>query len=470
MMNTKYRLIGFAILIIISIVSLALITENKKQLAENIIFTAIPSGQLVHSKFPEGSKIFSLDTKAGEPVHLTQKFYSARSPEVSFDGLKMLFTAQMNKGDLWQIWEMDLQKLTTRQITTRSLSCTDPAYLPNGQIVFSSPTLKIQNLPGVMALYTIDNDGVNEEQITFHPNNDQNPTILPDGRILTSTQQVFPDRGKSHQLVLRPDGTKAELFYKPRHGNDLISRGWDTEDGRYVYVEKPEVGASRVITINQNRPLNSEIDISKSYPGEFHSVFPDDDEEYLASYQQNSQQNFSLYKMGTQGPPELELIYSNSEYHVIEPIITKIRPRPKKLPSRIEEGEENGTILCMDANISQDEPSATTGLARTFAVEVLGIDNSLGKVPVAADGSFYIEVPSNTPFRFQTYDKDEQLIRGPSEWIWVRPKERRGCIGCHEDKELTPENRVPLAVERQVVNLAANNDNANTQEPENTGK
>ena len=382
---------------------------------------------------------------------------------MSFDGTKMLFTAQLSKGDNWQIWEMELQKSTAKQITKRELNCTDPAYLPNGRIVFSSPTQKIQKSPDIMALFTIEKDGTDEKQITFHPNNDQNPTILRDGRILINTHQVYPALGENHQLVVRPDGAKAELFYRPMAGNELISRGWDTEDGRYVYIEKPKVGPSRIISINQNKPLQSETNISANYPGEFHSVFPNQNEDYLVSYQQYSQENFNLYHMRTHELAKLELIYSSKEYHVIEPVVTKIRSRPKNLPSRIVEGEENGTILCMDANMSRKAPSSTTQSARTFAVEVLGIDHSLGKVPVAADGSFYIEVPSNTPIRFQTFDKSEQLIRGPSEWIWVRPKERRGCIGCHEDKELTPENRVPLAVEKGIINLAAKNENPDTK-------
>jgi len=33
-------------------------------------------------------------------------------------------------------------------------------------------------------------------------------------------------------------------------------------------------------------------------------------------------------------------------------------------------------------------------------------------------------------------------------WIWVKPKEKRGCIGCHEDPERTPENEYVLALRR----------------------
>jgi hypothetical protein len=463
MLNTKYRLLGFLAILIFAVVSLAVITKNKKQPEGIIIFTAVPVNHDVNAKFPEGAKIFSLDKVGENPVLLTQKFYSSRSPEVSFDGLKMLFTTQAKKGDVWQIWEMDLPSSEAKQITNRESNCTDPAYLPNGQIVFSSPTLKLKKLPGIIALFTIEKDGTNEKQITYHPNNDQNPTVLGDGRILTNSYRVYPDVGRNHQLVLRPDGTKAELYYRPKGGNELISRGWETEDGHYVYIEKPQAGAGRVIIINQNRPLDSETDISSPYPGEFHSVFPIQNDEYLVSYQEDYEQKYKLYLMEIKGSSTLDLLYASNDYHIIEPVVVKIRTKPKNLPSRIVESDENGTILCMDADLSQDMSSDVTLSTKTFAVEVLGINNSLGKVPVAADGSFYIEVPSNTPIRFQTYNESEQMIRGPSDWIWVRPKERRGCIGCHEDKELTPENRVPLAVGKQIVNLTTNTDRPNSE-------
>ena len=418
---------------------------------ENIIFTATPSANsIIYEKFPEKSQIFLIRNSESEPTILSESFYSARSPEISYDGLKMLFAAQKEKGDTWQIWQMDLGSSSTRQITSRSFNCTDPAYLPDDGIVFSSQSQDIGQLSGVIALFTIDIAGSNEIQITFHPSVDQNPTVLSDGRILTNTHQIYPKKDRAMQLVLRPDGTKAEMFYEPTSGAKLTARGWETDDGRFVYIEKPIEGSSRVITISQNRPLHSGTDISADYNGNFHSVFPVHNKQYLVSYQQDSKQNFSLYYMKTQGKSQLELIYANNDYHLIEPVIVKIRPKPKNLPSRIVEGSAMGVILCMDANLSQNPGSANS---KASTVEVYGVKTSLGRVPVAKDGSFYIKVPSNTPLQFQTFDNSGQVISGPSDWIWVRPNERRGCVGCHADRELSPENRVPLAVGEKPLSL-----------------
>jgi hypothetical protein len=75
----------------------------------------------------------------------------------------------------------------------------------------------------------------------------------------------------------------------------------------------------------------------------------------------------------------------------------------------------------------------------------------IGETEVAEDGSFYLELKADQPVRFQTLNDSGDVLRGPSSWMWVRPNERRGCVGCHEDRELTPENVVPLAIEKAPV-------------------
>jgi hypothetical protein len=76
----------------------------------------------------------------------------------------------------------------------------------------------------------------------------------------------------------------------------------------------------------------------------------------------------------------------------------------------------------------------------------------LGDVPVEEDGSFQIEVPADTPVQLQTLDEQGMALRSCG-WIWVKHREPRGCIGCHEDPELTPENRFVQAVQRPAVKL-----------------
>jgi len=77
----------------------------------------------------------------------------------------------------------------------------------------------------------------------------------------------------------------------------------------------------------------------------------------------------------------------------------------------------------------------------------------MGTINVEKDGSFYLKVMADTPFRIQTIDEKGKVLNGPCGWIWLRPNERRGCVGCHEDPELVPDNKVPFSVKKAPVNV-----------------
>ena len=62
------------------------------------------------------------------------------------------------------------------------------------------------------------------------------------------------------------------------------------------------------------------------------------------------------------------------------------------------------------------------------------------------DGSFFVNVIGNTPFFIQILDEHKTVLHTMRAWTWVRSGSQRGCIGCHEDKELAPENRATQAL------------------------
>jgi hypothetical protein len=74
-------------------------------------------------------------------------------------------------------------------------------------------------------------------------------------------------------------------------------------------------------------------------------------------------------------------------------------------------------------------------------------------VPPAADGSVHLKVPADTPLRLQLVDGDGFARVNERAWFWVRPNERRVCIGCHEDRELSPHNVAALAAGRRPTDL-----------------
>ena len=83
-------------------------------------------------------------------------------------------------------------------------------------------------------------------------------------------------------------------------------------------------------------------------------------------------------------------------------------------------------------------------------------------LPIEDDGSFHIQVPASTPIAFELLDAEGRVVARQNEWAWVMPREWRGCIGCHEDRELVPPNVLAeaivlnyLALHGEVGNLGA---------------
>jgi hypothetical protein len=88
-------------------------------------------------------------------------------------------------------------------------------------------------------------------------------------------------------------------------------------------------------------------------------------------------------------------------------------------------------------------------------IRVSTLDGELAVVEVKADGSFYLQLDADVPFRIEALNSQGETVRGPSDWIYLRDNERRACVGCHANPELAPINRQPLAVKEDPVVLIA---------------
>lgn len=395
------------------------------------------------------------DKSGGSPVVLTKDYFSAQSPEISFDGSHLIFTAQKKQNDTWQIYEMSLENSKIRQVTSSLESCIDPAYLPGGRLVFSKLT-KNDTLKTGYSLFTCNLDGSDIKQITFNPHANSSSTVLKDGRVLTISRQLYPDKRDPLFMVLRPDGTKAELFYKSSEGDKLSSRGWETINGKIVFIEsdKGSQEGGNVISISYNRPLHSRVNLTSQIKGSFYTVFPLQSGRYLVSYRKSEAERYALYEFDPDNKILGNAIYSNKDFDILEAVAVEKHERPKKLPSEVDMGVKTGLLLCQDINVLEMQSSGNAStLPIAHRIQVIGKDSTLGVVQVEEDGSFYLKVIADTPFRIQTIDEKGRVLNGPGGWIWLRPNERRGCIGCHEDHELVPGNKVPLSVKKPPVNI-----------------
>lgn len=437
----------------------------KKQSMEGMIVMTQVAGNLNAvnvSTLPNGlynhkSRIVALNpnSSSNSLTMLSKAFFSACAPSISYDAKRMLFAAQKNENNPWQIWELNLETLSYKQVTTSAENCIDPIYLPDGTIAFSKTTSINKKQTGD-ALFTCNLDGSDIKQITFNPNAHLASSVLKDGRILTISQQLGPYQSNKNFVILRPDGTKEELFYRGLKDGNLQRRACETTDGKIVFVESDNRNqeGGNLIAVNYNRPLHSRVNLTSNIKGDFFAVNPLQSGKLLVSYRASKTERYALYEFNSENKTLTKIIYKDDYFNVLEAIFVQKHENPRKLPSEVNLDSKTGLLICQDINFTDyHSAKGNNSTLNTSKIEVLGIDSSLGIVDVEKDGSFYLKILADTPFRIQTLDKNNRVVKGPGSWLYMRPGERRGCVGCHEDPEQVPENRLLLASKKNPIEI-----------------
>lgn len=447
-----------AILMAISSVSI-FFTSCKGKISDRMIIvtrstasTDISNTNTSSWRYIPQSQIVLIDPDRSESSEkiLTTAFYSARAPQVSYDGTHMIFAGQLKQTDPWSIWEMDLNDMKYKGIIALKENCIDPQYLPGERIVCSKFTQN-DSLKSEHSLFTCNIDGSNFKRITFNPYTYVASQVLKDGRILTLGSQVYPKKGKRMLMVLRPDGTKTDIFYCSDQSNVLTSPATETTDGRIVFIEAGNNPGEKgnVISITYNRPLHSRVNLTAGIGGDFYSVVAGRSGKLLVTYRKSKTDRIALYEFDPETKSLGKALYDDHGYDILEAVEAGPHEKPKKLPSEVDMGVKTGLIMCQDINVTENHYSGK----ESSRIEIAGIDSTLGIVDAAADGSFYLKVIADKPFQIKTIDKNGKIISTPCGWIWLRPNERRGCVGCHQNPEMVPGNKVPLAVKKSPVNI-----------------
>ncbi len=449
--NTIYLILGLALIAVAT--GLFALKSDTEPVKGMIIFTQIVPGATGYNQ--EQARIAAISPQNNEPEILTKDFYSARAPEVSCDGRYMVFSGKKSKDEPWQIWKMNIGSRETEKVFDCKKDCTDPAFLPDGQIVYSKRVDIGKGLEG-FALFTCTNDGAMHKQITFHPHDDLLPVVMQDGRILMLSKELYPTAGNAQLTALRPNGTKARLFYINPENTVPVSKGREIKGDKMVFVESsdPTNPGGMLVAISLHRPLHSREMLSDE--ASYMAAYPTEDGKLVVSCKTGDAGTYGLYEFNLVTKKLGRKIYSDPDFWSVEPVAVFKRTRPKILPDDLVCSDMTGRILCLDANFSNlppvnDEPNTGRGTI----IEVMGIEGKWGEVPLEDDGSFFLRLTANQPVRFRTVNDAGQVVRGPSAWIWLRPHERRGCVGCHEDPEFSPKNKRPMAIANLPVEVMA---------------
>jgi hypothetical protein len=146
-------------------------------------------------------------------------------------------------------------------------------------------------------------------------------------------------------------------------------------------------------------------------------------------------------------------IYQDAKLSAVEAVPASAHESPRWYWSTLKPEAQKGFFICLDAHRAEGVLQGKIA-AKLTRVRVLTLDAAtqherlLSEAPVEEDGSFYIAVPPDQPVRFELLDAAGHVVRAQRSWIWARPGEEHGCVGCHEDRAIAPENRWPMALRR----------------------
>ncbi len=416
---------------------------------KKLIITQVPSTvspKATDELFYEGladARIISFSEEKDEVNELTNEFEAAAFPSISYDYESVVFAARKYESDPWQIWTMSLNGTSKKQITFDSVNCIAPFYLPDGKIAFSK---KWKNEIGEgYHLYSCDPDGKNTEKISYHPQSDFNGTVLSDGRIAFLSKEIIPEKLEETSLmVMRPDGTKAQKFYRGVPHHQVISRINENQRGELFFIERCPDGDAFIKTSYAN-PDQDRKELIHRENATLFSVSIRSGGTALLAQKTHSDNTISVYELDLENTGSAKLVYSDKSYHSISVISTELRERPKILPTSVSYEKSTGLILCQNINYEQ------TGLAAF--IRVMGENQKIGEVEVEADGSFLLELPADQPFKIERLNSDKELLEVPSPWLWLRPNERRSFVSIPIPVGISPLNVEPLAIKKDPVRL-----------------
>lgn len=415
------------------------------------------------------------------------------SPSVSFDG-KSIYVSMAPAGDaFFHIYRVPVDGSKPQQLTSGAFHDIDPVELPEGRIAFTSTrigTFEEYHSSPSRCLFGMKPDGTDIRPITTTFIFDNEPEVMPDGRILFIRTDDFFGRGKVETILHAtfPDGTEGftefGLDNGPEYGGRLrafyCGSPAPMPDGHVAFV------SARGMTIGEP---GSPAATWRQYALPVGDVAATPDGRLICTIARTSKvtteqggrkraRNELTYdKIDIFNPRtnELVAVYDSPGVALHSPVFLGSRPRPPVLPHKVDPAATNdttatGRLFCQNVRLTRN---TTAGWPHVKAIRVLGGKGltmrsshayivhagsevvELGTVPVAPDGSFFVEVPADMAIAFQAIDAEGRSEINEMSWIFVRPGETRSCIGCHHARQAVPAAGADLPVAATVQPLKA---------------
>ncbi|NUQ66586.1 MAG: PD40 domain-containing protein, partial [Pirellulales bacterium] len=417
------------------------------------------------------------------------------SPSVSFDG-RWIYVSMAYDGDpFFHIYRLPTEGGSPQQLTDGPFHDIDPAELPDGRVVFTSTRIgrfEEYHNPPARSLFVIGADGSGLRALTHTIIFDNEPEVLADGRILFIRSDNFFDRGKVETLLhaIHPDGTRGYTEFGldngPEYGGRLraylCGSPAPMPDGRVAFLSGPGITVGRPgFPASHLQHFGIEAgDVAALPDGRLLCTTPRRVPiEIAEGKEKRTVQDLSYEKLGVLNPgvvpPAVVVLFESPNGPIHSPVFLGPRTRPLLLAENtrqttVEGARPTGVLYCQNARLTKNTTAgwphvrairvlAGTGLttrsSHSYIVHAGNETVELGTVPLAPDGSFAVEVPADTPIALQAVDAEGRSELNEMSWIYVRPGERRGCVGCHHTRQGAPlcETAIPLALKTAPVRL-----------------
>lgn len=478
--------------------------------------TGSTAAELMRADRFEGARLVLVSPDGGVRV-LSEGFASACDPNLSFDGQRLIFAGQKARGEPFRIWEVGLDGANLRPISPAGLDARQPIHVsvlntlespqPWPTVVFVARENAVSESGRTILsnLYDVKLDGTELRRLTYNPNHNLDPVQMWDGRLVYAAER-YPNEasampGRVGLYAIHIEGADMERYGGER-GRRIQRMPCPTADGLVVFVESDQPGwdgAGQLACVEQRRPhltyrsLTNDNKVIYAHPAPFAG-----NRVLVARHAGKAKGAWGIVIFDA-GTGRGETLFDTREFDEVQAIVAQPRRSPDGHSTVVVSKADYGTLYGLDCyttdaaraghlkpgevkrvriieglpqrgtgvspvdlragepestdatRASRPQPTTTTAAAAGPLAAAIP-RRLIGEAAVESDGSFNLFVPSDTPLLLQTVDENG-LALGTCGWFWVKPKEKRGCIGCHEDPERVPENNFVLALHHDSVPL-----------------
>ncbi|HUX44465.1 MAG TPA: hypothetical protein VMV57_06915 [Terracidiphilus sp.] len=449
-MRIGARVLGIALGALLLLPVCGFAPDPAQQVGADFVVTAAPvyvplAEMRGQERFPKGAQL--LRVHDGKAAPLVSGFAATADASVYFDGKLVLFSGKRAAGDPWQIYEVSLVDGAVRKVITTAGDAERPLYLPGGRMVWAQRTADGFQLQS-------SRDGHPMEKVPLNPTagpgilalsyvrgNAFPSDVLKDGRILFAAG--FPlGLGASPEIyVVYADGSGVEA-YRCDHGRARWG-GSQLTSGDIIFTH----GASLA---RFSSPYAHELPVVAPHAEYAGSVAETPAGEWLLSARRSSAEPYAI-RLWKPGTAAMRTVLTELHENLVEPVLLLPHAAPLRHPSGLHPWSY-ANLLAMDARLSREgDLKKTPARVQLEAQDKDGRAVAMGTAPVAADGSFFVQVPGDRPIRFALLDARGKVVRRERGWFWIRAGEQRICTGCHTGPERAFPNQVPEVLQETTT-------------------